>query len=268
MHFLPSLLFDGILFSVVFVYFGNNLDWAYENILGIQSTALSLSLLGIVQLSIYTYLTYKESIEAKKVLRDFQGVRKWLKYLLGVWILLICFFLIAVPISLVFIENVDENSALLYKPLGIIIGGGIYLLGYLYIARYAKVVDNYIERISNFTFSAADLAKWKGNILHALEKEKLFRDAGITVGQLAKHLGLPINSLSHIINESFDTNFSDLINHHRILAFKELVLQPDSKKYSILGMGQEVGFSSKASFYRAFKKETGLTPSDYIKSQG
>ncbi|WP_099544758.1 helix-turn-helix domain-containing protein [Maribacter sp. 4G9] len=47
----------------------------------------------------------------------------------------------------------------------------------------------------------------------------------------------------------------------------KLADEPESQKYLIVGLGQEVDFRSKASFYRAFKKETGMTPSQFIKSQ-
>ncbi|MEM9324703.1 MAG: helix-turn-helix domain-containing protein [Bacteroidota bacterium] len=79
-------------------------------------------------------------------------------------------------------------------------------------------------------------------------------------------MSLGLRPVSKMINESLRTNFNDLINAHRVEAFKELALRSGSKKYSIMGMGHEVGFSSKASFYRAFKKETGMTPTDYLKS--
>jgi AraC-like DNA-binding protein len=86
------------------------------------------------------------------------------------------------------------------------------------------------------------------------------------VTKLAQQLGWPVNDLSFLINEAFRTNFNDWINNYRIEVFKELLRHPENRKYSILGLSQEVGFSSKASFYRAFKKVTGVTPSDYLKS--
>jgi len=39
------------------------------------------------------------------------------------------------------------------------------------------------------------------------------------------------------------------------------------KNFSLLGIAFECGFNSKASFNRAFKKNTGLTPSEYKKSK-
>ena len=50
----------------------------------------------------------------------------------------------------------------------------------------------------------------------------------------------------------------------RIEAFIALAKQPENEKYSIAGLGEKVGFRSKASFYRAFKKETNGTPSEYL----
>jgi AraC-like DNA-binding protein len=48
------------------------------------------------------------------------------------------------------------------------------------------------------------------------------------------------------------------------VAFKEKILAPNSQKYSIEGIAHDIGFKSKASFYRAFRKETSLTPSEFL----
>lgn len=267
LHFLLSLLLDGIFFTTLFLYVRSHMEWAYANILTIQSIALAISFLGAVQLSIYTYFIYKESVEAKRVLREFQKIKRWLNFLIGSWSLIIGFLVLAVPIGLIFIEDVDENSYLLYMPLGTLICLFIYLLGYIYLLKYVPMIEKYVERISKFSFTKKELNDQNNRLLLVLKEEKLYQDSSLTIAKLANHLGLPINSLSILINESLQTNFNDLINQHRVLAFKERILQPDSHKYSIMGLGQEVGFRSKASFYRAFKKETGITPTQFIKSQ-
>lgn len=267
LHFLPSFLLDGIFFTAIFLFIRVNMDWAYENILIIQSTAIAISLLGAIQLSIYTYLIYRESVEAKRILREFEKIKKWLNSLVISWSILIGFIVLSAPIALLFIEDMDANSALLYKPLGIFITSCIYFLGYLYLLKYVRTVDTYSDRIAKFSFSPKELNDKKDQILRMLTEKKVYQDPKLTVAKLAGHLNWPINNVSSIINESFHTNFNDLISQHRILEFKNRLLEPDSLKYSIIGLAKEVGFSSKASFYRAFKKETGMTPSDYINSQ-
>ena len=267
LHFLPSLLLDGVVFTAFFFYIRTHIDWAYENIPLIQTVALVIALLGAIQLSIYTYCIYRESVEAKRMLREFQKIKKWLNYLIISWSFLIGFLVLVVPIGLLFIEDVDNNSALFYKPLGILLSLCIYLLGYLYLIKYGSLVENYTNRISKFGFSEEELERRKNQLLQVLKEEKLYRDSSLTIAKLANHLNWPINSLSNVVNESLNTNFNDLINSHRVKAFKERVCESESKKYSIVGLGQEVGFRSKASFYRAFKKETGITPSQFINSQ-
>ncbi len=267
LHFLPSLLLDVFLFTALFLYIRAHIEWAYEHILFIQSLSLYLTCLGIVQLAIYTFLIYKASVSIKRVFREFQEVKKWLNYIIYLWSILIGFLLLAITFGLIFIENLDKNSALLYKPLGVFMGLCIYLLGYLYILKYAEVIKNYAKRISNFNISEEELEHLKNKILFTLKEEKLYKDSSITIAKFANHISWPINKLSTVINESFQTNFNDLINHYRITAFKEKIIHPDSNKYSIMGLALEVGFSSKASFYRAFKKETGTTPTKYLNTK-
>lgn len=264
-HFIPSLILDVLVFIISFLYLASNMDWAYANIPLIQSIAIYVALLHIVQLTIYTYLLYVESVDTRQVLKEFNGVKKWLSILIVSWSLAIGFHMIGIPIGLLFIDQLDDNSEWLYIPLNTINAIWIFTLGYSYITTYARVIGSYMDKIRKFNFSANDLDDKKNALLQALDEQELYKDPKLTVAKLAGHLGWPINSASKIINDTLQTNFNDLVNQYRISAFKELTVKPESKKYSILGLGQEVGFSSKASFYRVFKKETGMTPTEFIK---
>ncbi|WP_380800744.1 helix-turn-helix domain-containing protein [Shivajiella indica] len=124
-----------------------------------------------------------------------------------------------------------------------------------------------MDKVKKFNFTNEELEEKKKLVLIAIEQDELFKDPQITLAKLAGHLGWPIYILSSMLNEVLKTNFNDLINKYRIDRFKQLISSPDVKKYSIAGLGLEVGFSSKASFYRAFKKETGITPTEYINSK-
>ncbi|MCE7991167.1 MAG: helix-turn-helix transcriptional regulator [Roseivirga sp.] len=267
LHFIPTLVLEIILFITLALYARANMDWVYANIPLIQTISLSMYGLAIIQFSIYTYLIHRESKDTQSVLKDFVRVRKWLAALVTSWIIVIGFLTIAVPIALLFVAQLDDNSAWLYIPLGVIMSLWIFVIGYLYLIKYAEIITNYMDKVKRFKFSKDEFNNKKDQLINALTQDELYKDPKLTVAKLAGNLGWPINSVSTMINESLQTNFNDLINQHRIAAFKQLLLEPESNKYSIVGLGQEAGFSSKASFYRAFKKETGMTPSDFIKSQ-
>lgn len=266
LHFLPTFLIDGVLFSAFFIYAGTNMNWAYANVKTIQTAALAITLLSLLQLCLYTFAAYKRLDQDRDVLKEFLKIRTWLRWLLYSWVCITVFLLIVIPASLWNIDKLEENSSLLYNPFGIIMGLCIYGLGYLYLLKYKKTVDTYIDRVERFQFSEEELEQRKQILLKMLETRQSYKDPDLSVSKLAQQLGWPVNDLSFLINEAFRTNFNDWINQYRITVFKELLRNPDNKKYSMLGLSQEVGFSSKASFYRAFKKVTSVTPSDYLKS--
>jgi AraC-like DNA-binding protein len=58
-------------------------------------------------------------------------------------------------------------------------------------------------------------------------------------------------------------SFSDYINQQRIEKVKKLLKSEDQKKYTLLAIAENAGFSSKSSFNAVFKKMTGLTPTQY-----
>ncbi len=100
-----------------------------------------------------------------------------------------------------------------------------------------------------------------------MKEEKPFLDHKLTLKALAEHLGTHPNYLSQVVNERFQRNFYDFINTARIEEFKSLVQQPQSKHLTVLALAIDCGFSSKSSFNKFFKKSTGKTPSEFIKSK-
>ncbi|NJO89382.1 MAG: helix-turn-helix transcriptional regulator, partial [Chloroflexia bacterium] len=61
--------------------------------------------------------------------------------------------------------------------------------------------------------------------------------------------------------------FSDYINSYRIEAFIKTVKSKPDDGDTYLSIAYNVGFNSKSSFNRAFKKHTGFTPSEYFSNR-
>lgn len=89
-------------------------------------------------------------------------------------------------------------------------------------------------------------------------------NAELSLGELAKLIGTTDKKLSTLLNQNMHTNFYDYINSFRIAEFKKSVENGKLMQLSIVGLALECGFKSKSSFYRAFKKETGVSPSQFI----
>ena len=96
-----------------------------------------------------------------------------------------------------------------------------------------------------------------------MQEKKPYQDSELTLYSLAKQLNIHPNHLSQIINQHNNQNFFDYINEQRVNDVKEALLSKKYDTYSLLGIAFEFGFNSKASFNRAFKKFTGITPSEY-----
>jgi AraC-like DNA-binding protein len=92
-----------------------------------------------------------------------------------------------------------------------------------------------------------------------------FRKTGYTISDLSNEVSIPSYLLSAFINQEYGKNFNELINEYRVDFFLDLVKQPDANsQYKLEALGKEAGFNTRASFIRAVKKKTGLTPSDFV----
>jgi len=97
--------------------------------------------------------------------------------------------------------------------------------------------------------------------------EKPYLEPELTLAQLSEKVNIPTHYLSQIINEKLEVNFLDFINGYRVKEAQEKLTDPKLSHYTILSIAYEAGFNSKSTFYAAFKKGTGMTPSQYRKQK-
>jgi AraC-like DNA-binding protein len=98
-----------------------------------------------------------------------------------------------------------------------------------------------------------------------METEKPYLNPLLTVEDLAEKLSIPPRYLSIVINKAYQQNFYNFINAYRIKAAQKLLME-DGSGMNILNVLYEAGFNSKSVFNDCFRKQTGLTPTEYRKS--
>lgn len=100
--------------------------------------------------------------------------------------------------------------------------------------------------------------------LELLFKEQhIYTDSTLNREKVAEKLGISAGYVSLIVNTITEDNFANYINQYRVEAVKEMISNSEYENYNLLAMGLESGFTSKATFHKAFKKHTGQTPNEY-----
>ena len=91
-----------------------------------------------------------------------------------------------------------------------------------------------------------------------------WRQEGLTIGALATKLDVPEHRLRAVINGELGfRNFSSYVNGHRIRAARAALTDPAREGATVLEIAYETGFASLGPFNRAFRAETGQSPTEY-----
>jgi AraC-like DNA-binding protein len=143
----------------------------------------------------------------------------------------------------------------------------IYLIGYMTL-RQPEIFSGALAiknspKYEKSTLTPARAEIYLNKLLQLMETEKLFTNSDLKLQDLADKLSLSPHHLSQIINERRGQNFFDFLNQYRIAEAKKYLTAPEKQNYTILSIALEVGFNNKASFNTAFKKYTGMTPSQF-----
>ncbi|PCK02940.1 MAG: AraC family transcriptional regulator [Alteromonadaceae bacterium] len=100
-------------------------------------------------------------------------------------------------------------------------------------------------------------------VTHAIEIDRIYLEQNINIEQFSSRVGLPVKTVSNVINRHFGTNFFEFINSHRVEAAKAMLVDPGYSEQTILNILLQSGFNSKSAFHRHFKRFTGVSPSEF-----
>lgn len=161
------------------------------------------------------------------------------------------------------------GSPILWYLVWIFISTMIYWLGHVGIYRFG--VEKERARIRSYSIEKQPVtsSRSKNDHIRTLEdlliNQKRYLDCNLSLDSLAAEMGLSKSHLSRTINAELNTGFNDYLNNLRVEEAKRYLVQPEFEHYTLLAIGLEAGFNSKTTFNTAFKKITGMTPSEYRK---
>ncbi|MFY0629026.1 MAG: AraC family transcriptional regulator [Flavobacteriaceae bacterium] len=233
---------------------------------------------GLISMSFYLILSLRHYARYKKLVFDrvsyaetilFQWIRNFMIAFLGILILRVLFFFL----------NPDwgefGSQAWHYISFS-------FVVFYISINGYANAIKISIFNDANTqfinVFSEAeeeeemvqesslekDIERWKTKILMLITEKRVYENPKLTLSEIAKSLDTSTRNISSAINSGFERNFNDFINHYRIEAVKEKMRLGEHKTTTLLGIAFDCGFNSKATFNRAFKKSTAMSPKEYL----
>ena len=121
-----------------------------------------------------------------------------------------------------------------------------------------------IEKEENTALRDIDVDFWKNKVLQYFERDKPYLNPELKLSDVSSQLKTNLNTMSAVINSGFAKNFNDFVNEYRINEFKTQSQCADNQHLTILAIAFDCGFNSKTTFNRAFKKEVGAAPKEWM----
>ena len=238
-----------------------DLDWQFVT----MDTLIKSSRLAYFIMSIYLINKYRQQ------LKDYQSSIEnidltWLK------ILVLGFALVSLVGVLLSISKVVNLFYTVDISLQIFLGLTTYYTNLILvcfllffsaanISSVKKVKDQ--SKTSYANYQADD--EYVSRILKFMDDEKPYLKSNITLDALSELIDVPARELTAVLNGHFKMNFYEFINNYRIKEAKEILAADSNQQKTISDIFLAVGFNSKSVFNTFFKKNVGLTPSEFRK---
>lgn len=158
------------------------------------------------------------------------------------------------------------SRTFLFKIILFLLIAGLLATGFFFYKKRSSQKEEGVETESKASLLARPFVdECIKKLKYLMEVEKVYRDETLSLRPLADRMSIPYYQLSQILNDELKRSFPDFINYYRIEEAKEILKRPGMAEIKITVLAYEVGFNSMTAFYKAFKKQTGLTPNQYKK---
>lgn len=125
------------------------------------------------------------------------------------------------------------------------------------------VSEHIVGKYEKSALNAEISSRIAGKLRNAMERDHLHRDPNLSLWALSRHIGASPNYVSQTLNEIIGESFFDFVNRYRI---EEAMNRLEATDDNVLTITYDVGFNARSSFYNAFKRVTGQTPTSFRKN--
>lgn len=233
-------------------------------------TGMTLLIMGYLFASWYVVLTSQIIRE-----KEWNTGKVWILFIL----ITATFFRLLNLLLLIFDLHWSQGGHLLFA----VVNSLVLLLVIIFVLHHPRLLYGYLLVGPNWKMRIAEpmpserkealspknnllpdqLSAYAESMKELMGTEKPFLQPDFQIIHLAQKLNIPVHHCSFVINNEIGKNFRDWINAYRIDDFiKQYPLMSD--KMTIEAIANQSGFKSVATFYNAFKKETGLMPTAYF----
>lgn len=272
-HFAPFLT---IQLYVIWVYLSlvNVADMAQKDVIAEWMLYPSIKkiedYLTVLSIIIYVYVAYQKLCLYQKRVTDnisdnSYSTFNWLRRIIHLGFAVGIFLLVNLAMDALL--ELNETTSLHWRMFILYVAALVYYFGFVGY-RQPKFEPPAIESLLKISeidkLPQEQVEQLSQNLNQVLLSDKVYLDPTISAQQLAKLLNTSQSNLSYVVNKHYKKSFRQLINELRINEVKLRLLDKQHARQSILSIALESGFNSEASFYRIFKKQTGLSPKAYI----
>lgn len=212
--------------------------------------------------------------------------RKWM-YSITIICLLIFGMLLTVNLAVLFnkssaIEILNSSNMVLFLCCCFLVLGGAFFVNPNFIYGHFAMGGENVARINSITNVKEEIAEkiispevvelalpdfeLIGRLEGYLTDSKIYLETGLTLSKLSVAVNIPSYKLSELLNTYYEQNFNAYVNVWRIKYIVQRLEIGDHKFLTLEALANEAGFTSRNSFFTAFKKQMGLSPSAYIGS--
>ncbi|MEC4114310.1 helix-turn-helix domain-containing protein [Myroides pelagicus] len=107
------------------------------------------------------------------------------------------------------------------------------------------------------------LLRYKDQIEEVIINQKMYLRDDFSIEVLEQMTGITRHHLAQVFTLLYDSSFKPFVNQLRINHAIALIEQTQ-ENINVTELGMQCGFNSRTSFFRSFKKNTGVSPSEYI----
>ncbi|MDC7218999.1 MAG: helix-turn-helix domain-containing protein [Spirochaetales bacterium] len=245
LHSLPfamSLVFFGIFNSLVPTLDEKKSSSPAELVIYLSYLSLAYYMARILRMLRAYYADEKQSREVK-----------WLSHI-ALCAIVLSFCLLLTPLWKGF-QYISHAASL-----GVSLSLIVFLIRYPDFFNRAQEESEEIKYL-NSRLGNIDKKKIVARLDELMRQEKVYRNGRLSLKELSTLLSISPSQLSELLNSHYDASFNNFVNSYRVEELKSIF--QTKADVNILQAAIDCGFNSKSTFNTVFRKQTGLTPTQF-----